>query len=138
MAKTITQKIVFKGADAETIYNTYMNPQKHSAAIGAPVTVQAKAGSRFYAFGRGPSGLSGKILHFEKNRLITQTWKAENWEKNDPESIVVLTFENQDGDAVLEMTHVNVPDRIVDNIKNGWKKYYWEPWKKYISRQKKK
>ncbi|NJO25070.1 MAG: hypothetical protein HC867_03665 [Bacteroidia bacterium] len=41
-------------------------------------------------------------------------------------------------DTILNMTQTNVPDRLVENINNGWIKYYRKTWKKISFKGKEK
>jgi hypothetical protein len=49
MAKTIDQTVEFGGVTAERLFNLYMDPEQHKAAIGGPVEIEPHAGGRFSA-----------------------------------------------------------------------------------------
>ena len=36
-------------------------------------------------------------------------------------------------DVVISMVHANIPDNQLADIRDGWKQYYWEPWKNYLA-----
>jgi hypothetical protein len=38
----------------------------------------------------------------------------------------------------VDLVHVGVPQHDQNGVRNGWAKYYWKPWKKYLAAQKKK
>lgn len=131
MAKTITQKIVFKNVPAATLYGIYMDTRKHSAAIDAAVNITAKEGTPFMS---GDKYVFGKTLQLVKNRLIVQSWRATDWNKTDIDSTLILHFEQEGKDGVIYMVHANIPDKHVKSTKNSWNRFYWQPWKEYLSR----
>ena len=49
-----------------------------------------------------------------------------------------MTFEKAPGGTVVEIVRVGVPQDDQKGVRNGWHKYYWKPWEKYLARQKKK
>jgi activator of HSP90 ATPase len=133
MAKTVTQKIVFKGIPASTVYNTYTDAKEHSKSIGVPVSIQKKEGTRF----RTDDGyITGKNLQLVKNKLIVQSWRGSDWSKSDLDSTFILSFEQKGNDGIVHMVQANIPDNQYAGIKDGWNEYYWKPWKKYFASKK--
>ena len=130
MPKTITQRVVFKNTTASELYELYMNAKKHSAATGTGTKISEKEGAKYSA---GDDYITGKNLVLVKNKMIVQTWKAADWDKDEQDSIFILTFEQQGKNAVLNMVHANIPDKHADSIKKGWTTYYWNPWKAYLA-----
>lgn len=131
MAKTITQKIVFKNAKAGALYDMFLNAKQHSAITGGnPAKISAKEGSSFSVHG---GYVVGKNLQLIKGKLIVQSWFGSDWDRAELDSIFILRFDQQGKDAILHMTHANVPDKNADGIKKGWTDYYWSPWKKLMS-----
>jgi activator of HSP90 ATPase len=133
MAKTITQKIVFKNTTAKELYDLYMNEKKHSEITGGPVKITNKVGAGYSVY---DGYITGKNLELIKDRLIVQTWKGSDWNKDDIESIFILKFEPKGKNVVVKMIHANIPSKQVEGIKKGWDDYYWEPWKKYLENKK--
>lgn len=130
MAKTITQKVIFKNTPAAVLYDIYMDPRKHSAVIGGAVTIAPKEGTAFAAHGKY---ITGKTLQLIKNKLIVQSWRASDWGKAELDSTFILRFEQVGKDGVITMVHANIPDKHVKSIKDGWNKFYWHPWKEYLA-----
>lgn len=135
MARTITQKVVFKNTPVETLYDTYMNAKEHSASVGVAAKIQNKEGTKFSAH---DNYVTGKNLQLIKNKLIVQSWRASDWSKSDIDSTFILFFEQRGNDGVIYMAHANVPDKHLAGIKKGWNDYYWKPWKKYFEKTRKK
>lgn len=130
MSKTLTQNVLFKGVKAIDLYNLYMDAKKHSAATGAPAKITSKEGGAYSAHG---GYITGKNLKLTKGKMIVQTWRAQSWKKENLDSILILTFEDQKGGAMMTMIHSNVPDEHAPSIKSGWNEHYWTPWKEYLA-----
>jgi activator of HSP90 ATPase len=132
MTRTIEQHAVFR-APAKTIFDLYMDSQKHTAATGAPAKLSRKAGSAWYAHG---GAIGGKNLLIVPEKLIVQSWRAKHWKK-DELSILTLRFSKALGGTRLDLVHVGVPQHDQKGVRQGWPKYYWKPWKKYLAARKK-
>lgn len=133
MGKTIVQRVRFS-VPADELFETYMSSRRHAAATGSKVTIGRKAGDRFAAF---TGGLRGKNLLIVPKRLIVQAWREGSWRKRDPDSILVLAFRRVRGGGEIGLTHANVPDHAYPNIRKGWDRYYWRPWRRYFARRRK-
>jgi activator of HSP90 ATPase len=130
MAKTITQRVIFKNASAAQLYSMYLNPKHHSAINGgAKAKIDNKEGAKYSV---GDNYVTGRNLQLVKNRLIVQSWRASDWDKSDIDSTFTLLFEQNGADVTINMVHANIPDKAVSGIKTGWDDYYWKPWKKYL------
>ncbi|HTA82967.1 MAG TPA: SRPBCC domain-containing protein [Bacteroidia bacterium] len=129
--KTITQNVVFKNTKTATLYSMYLDSKHHTAITGGvPAKISAKEGAKFSAH---DGYIIGKNLQLVKNKLIVQSWYGTDWEKGSDESTFIMLFEQKGKDAVIHMTHANIPDKHVAGIKSGWNDYYWTPWKKYLA-----
>jgi hypothetical protein len=113
----------------------YLDPKLHAAFTGAPVKIAARAGAAFEAFG---GAISGTILQIVPNRLIVQSWRSTQFYRRDLDSTLVLSFWPEGDGGRIELTHVNVADSDFAGASEGWTKYYWTPWREYLSRSSKK
>ena len=129
MTPTIQQSVRFR-TSPQNLYDMYMNSKKHSKATGAPARVSSKVGGNFQAFG---GMLEGKMLFFSRGKQIVQFWRASHWKKEDW-SILVLSFSKVAGGAQVDLIHIGVPQYDQKGVRRGWPKYYWRPWKKYLSK----
>ena len=132
MPRTITLAVALP-APPERLYAMYLDPKAHAAFTGMPVTIAARAGARFEAFG---GALSGRMLQLVPNRLIVQTWRSTHFGKRDLDSTLVLSFCKRRGGGLIELTHVNVADRDFAGVSEGWSKYYWLPWRAYLEAER--
>jgi uncharacterized protein YndB with AHSA1/START domain len=133
MTPTISQRVKFS-ASPETLFEMYMDSKKHAASTGAPAKLSRKVGGDWHAHG---GAIGGKNLHIVPGKQIVQAWRAGFWKKNEL-SVLIMTFEKAQGCTIVEIVHVGVPQHDQKGVRNGWPKYYWKPWKKYLAGQKKK
>jgi uncharacterized protein YndB with AHSA1/START domain len=120
-------------ASPARLYRMYLDPKQHAAFTGAPVTIAARAGAKFEAFG---GALSGTILQVVPNRLIVQSWRSTHFGRRDVDSTLVLAFSKAEGGGRIELTHVNVADVDFAGVSEGWSAYYWVPWRQYLTNPK--
>ena len=131
MPKLVQQSITLP-APPERLYDMYLDPSLHAEFTGAPVKIGGNPGAEFRAFG---DMLSGRMLHTAPKRMIVQTWRAFHWKPEDLDSILILTFWPDRSGGRIELMHVNVADHDVEGVTEGWKKYYWDPWRAYLSKK---
>ena len=132
MPKLVKQSIVLP-APARELYAMYLSSRKHSAITGQKVTIGARPGAKFKAFN---GVLSGRILQTIPGRLIVQAWRSSAFHKRDPDSTLILRFSGKDKKGRIDLMHVNVPDHDYRGVNNGWKQYYWKPWRQLLRRRK--
>lgn len=133
MTKAIQQSVKFK-ATPQLVFELYMDSKKHTAATKAPARISRKAGGRFSAHG---GMVSGRNLLIVPNRMIVQAWRSVNFKSADADSILVITFRKVARGAQVDLVHVNVPVQDHAGVAQGWKKYYWDAWRRYIARGRK-
>lgn len=133
MAKQITQKIIFKKTKPKDLFALYMNTKKHSLIAGSPVIISSKKGSP-YASHEGY--ITGEHVYSIKDKIIVQTWRAMDWDTNDPDSVFTIVLEPKGKDTVLHAIHSNVPDKHAKSVEKGWHGHYWNPWKQHLAGKK--
>ena len=128
MPNTLTLAVDLPAKPAK-LYEMYLNPALHGAFTGSPVKIAARVGAKFSAFG---GAISGTVLQLVPNRLIVQSWRSTNFGKADIDSTLILTFLARGRSARIELTHVNVAERDLGGVTEGWSKYYFVPWRTYL------
>ena len=131
MSNVIKQSVTLP-APARDLYAMYLNPKTHRAITGAKVAVSARRGSRFSAF---DGKLHGRTLHTVPGRLIVQAWRSVNFKKSDIDSTLILNFTPIGNRGRIDLVHVNVPRQDYRGVTQGWKKFYWRPWRRYLARR---
>ena len=134
MPRTIQQSVTLP-ATAGDLYRMYLSPKHHAAITGAPVKISARPGSSFRAFN---GALSGKMLCTRPKRMIVQTWRSTGFGQTDLDSTLILTFWPRGKSGRIQLVHVNVADRDARGVTEGWKKYYWRPWRAYLTRRRRR
>jgi uncharacterized protein YndB with AHSA1/START domain len=117
-------------AAPDRLFDMYLDPELHAGFTGAPVTIAARAGEPFQAF---DGAISGTMLHVEPKRLIVQTWRSTHFLPTSMDSVLVLSFYPEADGGRIELVHVNVADEDFAGVSHGWEKYYWTPWRAYLS-----
>lgn len=130
MAKTISHKVLYKKTTPKILYELYMNAKKHSMIAGSPAQISTKEGTGFSAHGGYINGTNLKLI---KDKLIVQTWRAQTWDKSEPDSIFLIMLEPKGKDVIMHAVHANVPDAHVESIDKGWYGHYWNPWKQFLA-----
>ena len=134
MLRVVQQSVVLP-ASPRALYALYLSPRAHGAITGGKIRISARAGSRFDAFG---GALSGRMLHTVPGRLIVQAWRSRAFHKGDHDSTLVLRFLPAGRNRCrIDLVHVNVPSHDYRGVSEGWKNYYWKPWRKYLAKKRK-
>ena len=130
--RSLIRDSVVLPAPADVLYASYLDAAKHAAITGAPVTIGAEPGSPFSAFG---GSISGTTLAVVPSRLIVQSWRATHFNDDDPDSTLILTFVPEGSNGRIDLVQIDVPEVDYQGVTEGWGKYYWEPWRRYLSGQ---
>jgi activator of HSP90 ATPase len=133
MVKTILQTVVFRNTNVEILYNLYLDAKLHSLVTGGTAKIQRKEGIKFSAY---DGYCYGKNLQLIPNQLIIQSWRAADWDEDEATSTFILLLEQSSDDAIVHMTHANVPAHQYKALKDGWNSFYWKPWKEYLMQKK--
>lgn len=130
MTPVIQQSVRFR-TTPQALFDLYIDSKKHGRATGASARISRKVGGKFTAF---DGQLAGKNLHLVPGKQIVQLWRATHWKKDDW-SVLVLNFSGVAGGAQIDLVHIGVPTYDHKGVRQGWPKYYWRPWKKYLSQK---
>lgn len=117
-------------APPDRLFEMYLDHEQHAAFTGLPVTIEPHPGGTFRAF---DGMLSGKILHIEPKTLIVQSWRSASWPLTAMDAVLVLSFWSAADGARIELVHANVPDDDFAGVSQGWERYYWTPWRDYLT-----
>ncbi len=131
MPKAIQQSVRLR-ATPQQLYDTFLDSKIHAAITGAPAKISRKVGGRFTAHG---GMLQGRNLLLLPGRMIVQSWRSMHFKPADPDSILILTFTARPGGGQIELVHACVPEHDHKGVREGWPKYYWKPWKDYLTKQ---
>jgi uncharacterized protein YndB with AHSA1/START domain len=130
--RSIIYQSVLLPAPASLLFDMYVDASQHAAFTGHPVIIGEESGSEFRAF---DGMLSGTIVKVVRPRLIVQSWRSRNFNDQDPDSTLILSFEEQGEEGRIDLVHVDVPESDYDGVAEGWEKFYWVPWREYLNSQ---
>ena len=128
--KTMKQEVIVPATLVE-VYEAFMDAKKHSAFSGSRATCDPRVGGEFTAW---DGHISGKNLELEKGKRIVQEWVTTDWPKNYPPLSLELNFKAVKEGTEISMIHSEVPAEQVDDTKQGWIDFYWEPLKEYFGK----
>jgi len=131
MRSAITQSVILPAA-ASSLFDMYLDPQVHESITGVPVTISSIVGSDFKAFG---GVLTGTILAVVRSSLIVQSWRSVKFEPADPDSTLILSFQPEGANGRIDLVHLDVPDHDYNGVVEGWEKFYWAPWRAFLTRK---
>ena len=134
--RSIIRQSVELPASADRLFDMYLDPVAHGAFTGSAVTIAAKAGTAFQAFG---GQLSGTMLVVVRPRLVVQSWRSTKFTEADPDSTLILLFSPDESDPAhgrIDLVHLDVPEHDCHGVTEGWQKFYWTPWQAYLSAAK--
>jgi activator of HSP90 ATPase len=119
--KKITQSYTIK-APVKEVWQAFFDPSVINRWGGGPAFISETENSDFSLWG---GEIHGKNLTIIKYKTLVQDWFDGNkWTKP---SKVTFTFKSGDGQTVVGLLHENIPDASVDDIDEGWKKFYLGP-----------
>ena len=113
-------------ASPEEVYLALTNPFTIELWSGYPATMDTIPGSEFSLF---EGDIVGKNLEFKENEFLKQQWYFEG-EKE--ESVVSIRLTSEKTNTVVELIHTHVPNEVVEEMREGWKKSYFGALKKFF------
>ncbi len=131
ISKNLRQSVTFQASPHE-IYEILMDPQKHSALTGSTVKLERKVGTRFSVY---DGDIHGENLELIPDRKIIQSWHYADWPEN-LYSKVTFSLKEASNGTLLSFRQIGIPQKYYEEIKQGWKDYYWNPMKEMLKKQK--
>ncbi len=123
--KIIEQTYAIK-APLRAVWDALTDPEQIEGWGGGPAVMRGEAGTTFKLWGGDIHGSNTKVV---KGSCLEQDWFGGDWDK--PSQVKFeLTF--ADGITSLHLTQSGVPEAEVDDIDDGWKRYYLGPLKEFV------
>ena len=108
-----------------------MDSNKHSQLTGSEVGIERKIGSKFSVY---DGDIQGVNLELVPDQKIVQSWRYSDWPKGHY-SKATFSLKQVPGGTRLTFTQTEVPEKFFEDIKQGWKDYYWEPMKDMLNKK---
>ena len=128
LTKTVRQSVTFSASPHE-VYEVLMDSKKHSQLTGSEVGIERKIGSKFSVY---DGDIQGVNLELVPDQKIVQSWRYSDWPKGHY-SKATFSLKQVPGGTRLTFTQTGVPEKFFDDIKQGWKDYYWRPMKEMLN-----
>lgn len=123
--KTIKQTYKIKASPAK-VWQALIDPLLIEEWGGGPANMAPIEGYEFSLWG---GDVYGKNLKVEDYKLLIQDWADKDLPNPTP---VEFSLSEQDNLTVITMKQTNVPDNRVDDLTDGWKRYYLGPLKQLV------
>lgn len=127
--KNIRQSVTFKASPHE-VYEALMDSRRHAKFTGEKARISRKIGGKLIAYG---GYIEGANLDLVPDKKIVQLWRGSDWPKGHYSKATFVLRKVKDGTR-LTFTQTGAPAQYYDNIKQGWRDFYWAPMKKMLER----
>jgi activator of HSP90 ATPase len=127
--KTIRQSVTFKAAPG-VIYEMLMDSRKHAKFTGDKASISRKIGGKFTACG---GYIEGRNLELAPDKKIVQKWRGSDWPEGHY-SKVTYALKKVKGGTRLTFNQSGVLEKHYEDIKQGWRDYYWTPMKEMLAK----
>lgn len=117
-------------APCEDVYLAWLSSEQHSAMTGGEAVVDPVVGGQFNAWG---DYIVGTTLELEPFHRIVQSWRTTQFNDDDPDSEIEVTFDQSETGTLITIRHSNVPDDHLSYENGGWQKSYIDPMRSYFS-----
>jgi len=115
--------------ESKKLYSAWLSSKEHSLFTGSKAVVSNGLNRTFTAW---DGYISGKNLILEANKRIVQSWRATDFPKEQDDSTLEILFEPDKSGTKLTLIHSDIPEGQGKEFADGWKKFYFEPMKKYF------
>ena len=129
--RTIRQTATIKAAPHE-VYETLMDSRKHSELTGDKAVISRTVGGKFTSFDGWAEGTNLELTPDEK---IVQTWRGSDWPEGHYSRATFLLAGGGDGATKLSFVQTGVPEDVYEDVKKGWRDYYWKPLKAMLEKK---
>jgi len=130
MSTRLRQTAVFKVAPHE-VYEALLDQEKHAQFTDSKVKINRRVGGDFSIFG---GEIHGVTLELVPDRKIVQSWRYSDWPIGNY-SVVTFELKEIEGGTRLVFTQTDIPEYRFEDIKEGWKEYYWKALKAYFKKK---
>lgn len=97
---------------------------------GEEATVGRTVGGEFALFNRR---VTGRVLDFKPPRLVSFSWRAGEWPEGSPESLVVLSLEEEENGTRVTLTHRGFPNvEEGESQRTRWMEQVFGPLKRFL------
>jgi len=107
----------------EELFQCFVNPDRMKAYLRGEADVDPRISGKFSLLA---GAITGTYLEIQPEDKIQQHWRFKDWPA-DMFSSVTLTFKDTGSSTELTLHQTGVPQYSLDQIKEGWTRYYFQP-----------
>ena len=116
-------------ATPEEIYTAWLSSDGHSKMTGGQASITAEVGAVFNAW---DGYIIGRNLVLEYGKRIVQSWRTVEFDDNEPDSRLEITFEPAGKQTKIILNHSGLPPHG-GQYEQGWVENYFDPMMRYFS-----
>ncbi len=120
-------------ATPQRVYEAWMSSKEHASFTGGAAVITARAGGKFTAWDGYILGVTEAL---EPGKRIVQSWRSTDFPADAPDSRLEVLLEPSPRGTRVTLLHTNIPDGQAEELKQGWKDYYFTPMKTYFAPRK--
>ncbi len=113
-------------ASPNEVYTALTNPFTIELWSGFPAIMSTIPETEFLLF---DGDITGRNIEFIDNKLIRQLWYFEGDSEN---SVVTFILKSDKNSTIIELCHTNVPEKVYDEMADGWKNIYFRNLKEFF------
>ena len=110
-------------ATPEELYRAWLDSELHTAMTGGEAVVSAELGGEFSAW---DGYISGSNLELTPAERIVQSWRTMEFDDNEGDSRVTISFAVVEGGTQITIVHADLPPHGTQYIQ-GWEDHYFTP-----------
>ncbi len=100
---------------------------------GQKAGLERKVGGQFEMF---DGWVKGRVLEFKPSRLLSYSWRPEEWAEEVGESIVRFSIARTGKETTVKVEHWGFPnEEEMKSHEEGWKQHFFEPLKAYFEKR---
>jgi activator of HSP90 ATPase len=122
MGMNLKQTATFK-ASPHVIYEILMDEKQHGKLTGSKAKISREVAGDISIY---DGDIQGKNMQLVPDKKIVQSWRYSDWPIGHY-STVTFTLEPSVEGTHLIFTQEDIPESKFEEIKQGWKDYYWKP-----------
>ena len=111
-----------------TVYSAWLDSEAHGAMTGGEAQCSAEVGETFTAW---DEYISGTNISLVPNSKIIQNWRTVEFADDAADSVLTLTFSEENDGTRLTLEHINIPEDQPD-YEQGWIDNYFVPMENYF------
>jgi activator of HSP90 ATPase len=127
MGKILKQTATFK-TNPHAVYEILMDEKKHAAFTGGKAKISRDVGGTFSIY---DGDIQGVNIELVPDKKIIQSWRYSDWPQGHYSTATFLLEPSIQGTR-LTFTQEDIPESKYEDIKQGWKDYYWKPMKEVL------